>query len=199
MTQDSGPGRSGEPRAEAGVRIGGRLAKLPRGGKIGLAAGLCCVLAIVLVTTLGSGAGAAKPTAPPEAKSLALRPLGHSGPDLSLAQYRNRAVMINFFASWCTPCKAETPLLARFYRAHHGQVPIIGVDVNDSPAAALRFIHQAGVAYPIGVDPTGAAATSYGVVGIPQTFFLNPSHHVVKRVFGAVTMAALNAGLARMH
>ena len=199
MTQDGDPGTGDEPRAQAGERTAGRLARLPRGGKIGLAAGVCCLVAIVLVTVLGSGAGAAKPGPPPEAKSLSLRPLGHQGRDLSLSQYRNRALLINFFASWCTPCKAETPLLARFYRAHHGQVPIIGVDVNDSAGAALRFIHKAGVAYPVGADPSGAIATSYGVVGIPQTFFLNPSHHVVKRVFGAVTQADLNAGLARMR
>jgi cytochrome c biogenesis protein CcmG/thiol:disulfide interchange protein DsbE len=181
------------------VSIAGTLGRLPRGAKVGLAAGVCCLVAILLVSTLGSGAGAAKPAPPPAAKSLSLRPLGHQGPDLSLTQYRNRAVMINFFASWCAPCKAETPLLARFYRAHHGRVPIIGVDVNDSAGAALRFIHKAGVTYPVGADPAGAAATRYGVVGIPQTFFLNPSHHVVKRVFGAVTQASLTAGLAEMR
>lgn len=180
------------------MKIAQTLTGLSRGRKIGLAAGLCCLLAVVLVSTLGSGAGAARPAPPPEASGLSLRPLGHAGPDLSLTQYRNRAVLVNFFASWCTPCKAETPLLARFYRAHHGQIPIIGVDVNDSPSAALRFIRKAGVSYPVGADPTGAAATRYGVVGIPQTFFLNASHHVVKRVFGAVTQPALNAGLARM-
>lgn len=155
-------------------------------------------MAAALVASVGSASGSAH-TAPPAAKSLSLRPLGQAGHELSLNQYRGRAVVINFFASWCVPCKKETPLLARFFRAHHGQVPIIGVDVNDSSAAAMRFIRGAGVTYPVGSDPTGTAATRYGVVAIPQTFFLDPSHHVVRRVFGAVTLAELNAGLARMR
>jgi cytochrome c biogenesis protein CcmG/thiol:disulfide interchange protein DsbE len=154
--------------------------------------------AAALVASIGSADGPAH-TALPAAKGLTLRPLGRTGPELTLNQYRGRAVVINFFASWCVPCKAETPLLARFFRAHHGQVPIIGVDANDNTATATRFIRAAGVTYPVGSDPAGAAATRYGVVAIPQTFFLNASHRIVKRVFGAVTLAELNMGLARMR
>lgn len=174
------------------------LRGLSRGRKIAVAAGACALVAAVLVGSIGSADGSAH-TALPTAKNLTLHPLSQGGPELSLTQYRGRAVVINFFASWCVPCKAETPLLARFYRAHHGQVPIIGVDVNDNTATAVRFIHRAGVKYPVGSDPAGAAATRYGVVAIPQTFFLNPAHRIVKRVFGAVTLAELNAGLARMR
>lgn len=179
------------------ARIGG-LRGLTRGNKIAIAAGACALVAATLVASLGTADGSAH-TALPAAKGLTLHPLGRSGPELSLNQYRGRSVVINFFASWCVPCKAETPLLARFFRAHHGQVPIIGVDVNDNTAAAMRFIRAAGVGYTVGSDPAGAAATRYGVVAIPQTFFLNASHRIVKRVFGAVTPAGLNAGLARMR
>lgn len=171
---------------------------LTRGHKIIIAASASALVAIGLVAGIGSADGSTH-TAPPAAKALTLHPLSGTGPELSLNQYRGRAVVINFFASWCVPCKAETPLLARFFRAHHGHVPIIGVDVNDNTAAALRFTRKAGVTYPVGSDPAGAAATRYGVVAIPQTFFLNASHHVVKRVFGAVKPAELSAGLALMH
>jgi cytochrome c biogenesis protein CcmG, thiol:disulfide interchange protein DsbE len=174
------------------------LRGLSRGRKIAVAAGACALVTAVLLGSIGSADGSAH-TALPTARSLTLHPLSQGSPELSLTQYRGRAVVINFFASWCVPCKAETPLLARFYRAHHGQVPIIGVDVNDSTAAARRFIRAAGVEYPVGSDPAGAAATRYGVVAIPQTFFLNTGHRIVKRVFGAVTLAELNAGLARMR
>lgn len=174
------------------------LRGLTRTHKIIIAASACAIVALALVAGLGSADGSAH-TALPAAKALALRPLSGAGPQLSLNQYRGRPVLINFFASWCGPCKKETPLLARFYRAHHGQVPILGVDVNDNPAAAKRFVRTAGVGYPVGADPTGAAATRYGVVAIPQTFFLNASHHIVKRVFGAVTLTELDAGLARMR
>ena len=64
---------------------------------------------------------------------------------------------------------------------------MIGVDVNDAAAVALRFVRKAGVTYPVGVDRTAATATAWGVVAIPQTFFLDPGRHVARRVFGPVT------------
>jgi thiol-disulfide isomerase/thioredoxin len=182
----------------SGLAQAGPLRRLTRGHKIAALAGACLLVAAAMVASIGSADGAAH-TALPAARSLTLGPVGQTGHELSLNQYRGRAVLINFFASWCVPCKKETPLLSRFFRAHHGQVPIIGVDVNDNTAAAMRFIHAAGVTYPVGSDPAGSAATRYGVVAIPQTFFLNASHRIVKRVFGAVTLAELNVGLARMR
>jgi cytochrome c biogenesis protein CcmG, thiol:disulfide interchange protein DsbE len=177
-----------------------RLAGLSRGRAIGVGIGVLCLVAVALISVFGSASGSANTPAPPAlAKSLNLTALGHPGTAVSLNQYRGRAVVVNFFSSWCVPCKKETPLMARFYRAHHGQVPIVGVDVNDPTPAAERFTKSAGVAYPVGTDATGLTATRWGVVAIPQTFFLDPSHHIVKRVFGAVTQADLDAGLARMR
>src|SRR5207253_1792028 len=100
------------------------------------------------------------------------------------------------FASWCVPCKKETPLIARFYRSEHGRVAIIGVDSNDQASAALRFTRAAGVGYPVGFDPNAATAGAYGVIAIPQTFFLNARHRTARRVFGAVTSTQLTAGTA---
>lgn len=184
------------------MRIAGALRRLPTRRKVGLGVAAGCLMAIALVSVIGSADGASRSAAPgpaPAAKSFTLHALGSPRAQVSLSQYRGRALLVNFFASWCVPCKAETPLLARFYRSHHGQVAIVGIDVNDSRSAALAFVRKAGVAYPVGTDPDGSAATSYGVVAIPQTFFLNAGHHIVKRVFGAVTVAELDAGLARMR
>jgi thiol-disulfide isomerase/thioredoxin len=176
------------------------LAGLSRGRAIGVGIGVLCLVVVALISVFGSTSGSANTPAPPAlAQSLNLTALGHPGTPVSLGQYRGRAVVVNFFASFCVPCKKETPLLARFYRAHHGQVPVVGVDVNDSTSKAERFTKAAGVTYPIGADPTGLATTRWGVVAIPQTFFLDPSHHIVKRVFGAVTQADLDSGLARMR
>jgi cytochrome c biogenesis protein CcmG, thiol:disulfide interchange protein DsbE len=184
------------------VRIAGALRRLPARRKIGIGVAAVCLVVIALVSIIGSADGSTRSAAhapTPAARGFALHVLGRPGAEVSLSQYRGRALVVNFFASWCVPCKAETPLLARFYRAHHGQVTIVGIDVNDSQSAALAFVRKAGVAYPVGTDPDGATATSYGVVAIPQTFFLNAGHHIVKRVFGAVTLAELDAGLARMR
>lgn len=181
------------------MRIAGALRRLPAGRKIGIGVVAGCLVAIALVSVVGSAKGSPAAGPPPAARSFTLRVLGHPRSQVALSQYRGRALLVNFFASWCVPCKAETPLLARFYRAHGGRVAIVGIDVNDSQAAAVAFVRKAGVGYPVGTDPTGAAATSYGVVAIPQTFFLNPSHRIVKRVYGPLTVADLDAGLARMR
>ena len=104
--------------------------------------------------------------------------------------------IIRFFASWCTPCQQETPLLARFYRGEHGKVALVGLDENDVLHSAMSFTHANGVTYPVGWDPETIAASAYGVAALPQTFFLNASHHVVDRIFGAVTLSDLSTGIA---
>ena len=175
-----------------------RLRGMSRVVKISGAAAVLLVVAIVAVSLAGNGAGAA-PRTPPAARNFALRELGHPGRKVTLAAFAGRPVIVNFFASWCTPCKLETPTLARFYRESGERTAIIGVDSNDETGPALRFVHSAGVRYPVGVDPLPAATTvSYGVLALPQTFFLNARHRIVKRIFGAVTMKELSAGVALM-
>ncbi len=156
------------------------------------------LVAAVAATALDGASSHPRATAPVKAPGFALAALGRAGAEVSLTAYAGRPVIVNFFASWCPPCQKETPLLARFSQSTHGRVAIIGVDVNDGASAALTFMHRAGVSYPVGADPSVATATSYGVSALPQTFFVDPARHIVKRVFGAVTQADLTAGTAAM-
>jgi cytochrome c biogenesis protein CcmG, thiol:disulfide interchange protein DsbE len=177
----------------------GRRRGISRQSKIVLAGAAAALLAIVLITVATAGSKATPPRTPPAAKAFTLSLLGHPGQHVSLAAYAGRPLIINFFASWCTPCQHETPLLARFYRASGGRTLIIGIDANDEAGPAEKFVQSAGVSYPVGSDPFPAPVTvSYGVLGLPQTFFLNATHHIVKHVIGAVTLAELNAGVALM-
>ncbi|HTT54608.1 MAG TPA: TlpA disulfide reductase family protein [Streptosporangiaceae bacterium] len=155
-------------------------------------------VAVALLALGATSAGSAKPAVThPRAPGFSLAVLGHPGQHISLAQYAGRPLIINFFASWCSPCQRETPLMARFYRSRHGRVTILGVDVNDSTAAALGFVRKTVVRYPVVSDPAPMAMTlSYGVVALPQTFFLNAQHRIVKRVIEAVTLTELRAGAA---
>jgi cytochrome c biogenesis protein CcmG, thiol:disulfide interchange protein DsbE len=143
-----------------------------------------------------SSAAPAKAAADPAAPQFSFPVLGHSGQQVSLRDYAGRPLIVNFFASWCEPCQHETPLLASFYRAEHGRVAIVGLDENDVAAHALSFTHTEGVSYLVGWDPAFTAASAYGVSGLPQTFFLDASHHIVDRVFGALTLADINHGIA---
>ncbi len=142
--------------------------------------------------------GPARPAvvADPPAPAFSFPVLGHPGQQVSLADYAGQPLIVNFFASWCDPCKQETPLLARFYRAEHGKVALVGLDENDIMSHALSFTRAEGVTYPVGWDPQVAAASAYGVSALPQTFFLDARHRIVDRVFGAVTLADLSKGIA---
>jgi thiol-disulfide isomerase/thioredoxin len=144
----------------------------------------------------GTGAGAVIPAGEPAAASFNVPLLGQSTARTSLAAYAGKPLVVNFFASWCPPCKQETPLLARFYRGEHGSVALLGLDTNDQVANALTFTRANGVTYPVGRDPDIAVASAYDVNGLPQTFFLNARHRIVYRVFGAVTAAELSKGIA---
>jgi cytochrome c biogenesis protein CcmG/thiol:disulfide interchange protein DsbE len=177
----------------------GRIRALRR-SRLAVAASAVAAAAVALIVigaTVGSGAPA--PHNLGRAKNFTLGVLGHPGRQLSLQSMAGRPVIVNFFASWCTPCQKETPLIARFYRAGQGHVTIIGVDVNDSAAKAMAFVRKSGVTYPVAVDPMPMkAAIAYNLPGLPATFFLNARHLIVKRVYGPVTEAELANGARLM-
>jgi cytochrome c biogenesis protein CcmG/thiol:disulfide interchange protein DsbE len=174
------------------VREVGRSARRHKIGSALIALGIAGSLTATGLIGSNSG-GTAKPVA---ASTFSLPALGHSGQQVALSGYRGQPLIVNFFASWCEPCQKETPLLAAFYRTEKGKVALVGLDENDVVGNATTFTRAQGVSYPVGWDPAGTAATSYGVNALPQTFFLNARHQVVDRVFGAMTLADLNRGIA---
>jgi thiol-disulfide isomerase/thioredoxin len=125
--------------------------------------------------------------------------LGQAGQQVSLSQYQGKPLIINFWASWCPPCQQETPLLASWYKQEHGRVVLLGLDENDTTAAALKFARAKGVTYPIGFNQQANVALAYNVDELPQTFFLNAQHRIVDHVLGAVTEASLTKGLRLMN
>jgi cytochrome c biogenesis protein CcmG/thiol:disulfide interchange protein DsbE len=178
-----------------------------RSGALGRTTEILIVAAALLITggcsaATGVSPGALAASRPagdaPQARNFSLTELGRGG-RVSLTAYAGRPLILNFFASWCAPCQRETPLLARFYAGHHGRVAVLGIDANDTAAAALRFLRKSAVGYPVGADPFPAStATSYGVLALPQTFFLSARHRIVWQVVGPVTRADLTRGVALM-
>jgi cytochrome c biogenesis protein CcmG/thiol:disulfide interchange protein DsbE len=146
-----------------------------------------------------SGIGWIPVTGSPAAASFTLPVLGDSARQLSLAQYTGKPVVVNFFASWCSPCQQETPLLASWYKRQGGKMALLGLDENDSTASAEKFVAAKGVSYPVGFDPNTIAANGYGIEELPQTFFLNAQHHIVGHWAGAMTTAVLAKGLSLMN
>jgi cytochrome c biogenesis protein CcmG, thiol:disulfide interchange protein DsbE len=191
---------SEQPTPPRGVRLPGMgRGKRPSTPLI-IAVAAIVVLVAAVIAIDASTHRPAKPAALPPAPGFTLPSLSNPAQQVSLAAYRGHPVIVNFFASWCTPCRKETPLLAGYYRASKGKVTIIGVDADDSATAARQFVAANGVAYPVGFEATPAVANAYGVseIGIPETFFLDARHRIVKHVIGDVTMKDLNAGVALM-
>jgi cytochrome c biogenesis protein CcmG, thiol:disulfide interchange protein DsbE len=173
----------------------GRAGRLAARHKLAAAiAGLCVAAGVAGIAWAGQSSPA--PAADPAAGAFSLPVLGQAGHRISLSDYAGRPLIVNFFASWCTPCQQETPLLAKFYRAEHGRVALVGLDENDAAGSALSFTRAHEVTYLVGFDPEAIAASAYGVDALPQTFFLNASHHIVDRVFGALTPADISKGIA---
>ena len=189
------PGGANEPsrRADQAWRAPARLVVRHKLISAVVAIFVVAAVAVSLATT-GSGSPPA-----PVAPSFTLDSLTAPGQHITLSQYEGKPLIVNFWASWCPPCQQETPLLASWYTRQHGHVMLVGLDENDTASSAIKFAKAKGVSYPIGVDPGIAAANAYGVVALPQTFFLNAQHRIVDHVLGAVTQAELDKGLRLMQ
>lgn len=120
------------------------------------------------------------------------------GDHVSIDDHRGRWVVVNFFASWCTPCREEHPQLNAFDVAHRakGDAVLIAVTFDDDAEKARRFFDDHGGDWPVIDDPENSIAVAYGVAQVPETFVIAPNGTVVKRYAGAITRSALDALIA---
>jgi cytochrome c biogenesis protein CcmG, thiol:disulfide interchange protein DsbE len=93
----------------------------------------------------------------------------------SLADYRGRWVLVNFWASWCVPCRQEAPALEKFEREHGGPgFTVLGIDTRDLSGDGQRFVRQYGLTYPQLRDGDGQRAHDFGTTGVPENFLVDP-------------------------
>ncbi len=128
---------------------------------------------------------------------LTLPCLGPGG-TVDLAELRGPAV-VNVWASWCGPCRAELPVLAEVARATAGRVAFWGITVLDDSAAAADALNTFGVPYPSLVDATGSTRAGLRWVGPPLTLFVRADGSIAHRVPGAIPDAGTLRGLLREH
>ena len=198
---DAGHTGTGDSGEVAGV-VGRKRRRWRRGVKVAIAIVLAATaVALVVRPSLvdnASGSGGAPQLTTfggGPAPAFSLPDLTDPTRTLSLSQFRGRPVLVNFWASWCIPCRKEMPLLEAAYRRVHGRVAFLGVDTNDTRSAALSFLRQTGVTYPSAYDPHGTAATAYGLFGLPTTVFVAPDGKIFERHVGALSSDALTAGI----
>lgn len=132
----------------------------------------------------------------PAGLSSRLRPALADG-RLSLAEMRGTPVVLNLWASWCTPCRAEAPVLERAWRRDGRRgVAYLGLNIQDLRDDARAFSRRFGMTYPGVRDPGRDTANEYGATGIPETFFIDARGRVVGHVIGVVSDRQLRAGAA---
>lgn len=157
------------------------------------------VVSVVSAVSAGNGRGAS-----PVRSAL----IGQPAPELagetvtgghaSLAAYRGRWVIVNFFASWCVPCQKETPELVRFATAHRGSrdPAILGVVYLDDDGSVRSFIRDHHVTWPLLAYRSIDQAAAYGVAGIPVTFLISPDGRVATKALGGLRPGQLDTLLA---
>lgn len=123
-----------------------------------------------------------------------------TGDTIRLSELEGNIVVLNFFASWCVPCRIEHRPLTRTALRYASQgVRFFGVVYNDQPPAIRTYIRQlGGQSYPALLDPGQRVAIDYGLVGVPETFFIDRNGVVARKVFSAVSESLLVEQLDRM-
>jgi cytochrome c biogenesis protein CcmG/thiol:disulfide interchange protein DsbE len=158
-----------------------------QGVAIGLVALLFALLAWSLLTDEGGNLAAkANRGDRPQAPDFALERLDEEG-ELELSSLAGKAVVLNFWASWCQPCKQEAPFLEQVWQGNRDRgLVVVGLDAKDFRADARRFAERYGLTFPLVYDGPGDSTSSFGVTGFPETFVIDREGRVVAAFKGGV-------------
>lgn len=126
------------------------------------------------------------------------------GGSLDLAQYAGSVIILNVWASWCAPCRAEAPVLEKVWQEVKGEgVQFVGLDTRDSPAAAQAFVDRFGVTYPNIVDEAGLLQLQFRQTlppqAIPSTVVIDEQGRVAARLLGKVSEASLRTVISEVR
>jgi cytochrome c biogenesis protein CcmG/thiol:disulfide interchange protein DsbE len=152
---------------------------------------IAVVVGVIVFEVASSGSSGSEARQAPELPSRVLQP-----PKTSLATLRGKPALVNFWASWCEPCKEESPAIERLWRGLHGSAGVVGVDYSDGDAHARAFIRAHHLSYPMLSDPEGIYGPRFGISGLPTTFVLDSRGQIVETLRGPQTEADLRRALS---
>jgi cytochrome c biogenesis protein CcmG/thiol:disulfide interchange protein DsbE len=158
---------------------------------------ILAVLAVIGLLTFGLLSKGSSGIALGEAAPTSPLPRLEGAGGGSLADYRGRWVLVNFWASWCGPCREEAPALERFQQHHGGgRFTVLGIDSRDLSGDGRAFVRRFGLSYPQLRDGNGDAAHEYGTTGVPENFLVDPAGKVRLLVRGPVSEEYLDRYVA---
>jgi cytochrome c biogenesis protein CcmG, thiol:disulfide interchange protein DsbE len=117
---------------------------------------------------------------------------------LSLSNFKGKAIVLNFWASWCDPCKEEAPILENAWKQMQAQgktIVFLGIDFQDAHNDAISFLQSNGITYLTVLDADGSVASKYHIVSLPDTIFINQQGIVVSKVSQQITVQELSSNL----
>jgi cytochrome c biogenesis protein CcmG/thiol:disulfide interchange protein DsbE len=116
------------------------------------------------------------------------------GSPMKLSSHRGQVVVVNFFASWCNPCREEAPAIQQTWQAYEGStdVQFFGIAYKDAGSKAQAFLQEFNATYPSTAEPGNGTARQYGVTGVPETFVIDQQGNLVRHYLGAITQAKLS-------
>lgn len=121
--------------------------------------------------------------------------LDMSGNELKFSSFKGKPIVLNFWASWCPPCKAEMPDFESAYKKYGDDVVFVMVSVDDTFNEAADFIANSGYTFPTYYDVNGEGGYFYGISSIPRTFFINTDGYIAKYYSQAISSTLLEAGI----
>jgi cytochrome c biogenesis protein CcmG/thiol:disulfide interchange protein DsbE len=155
------------------------------------------VLAVVGLLTFGLLSKGSSRVGVGEVAPASPLPQLEGGGSGSLSDYRGRWVLVNFWASWCVPCREEAPALEKFQRRHGGPgFTVVGIDTRDLSGDARAFVKRFELSYPQLRDGDGASAHDFGTTGVPENYLIDPEGKVRLVVVGPVDPEYLDGEVA---
>ena len=118
---------------------------------------------------------------------------------VKLSDFRGKNVVLNFWASWCPPCREEMPEFQRIYNENQGKLVVVGVNLQESKENAESFVKKLGITFPILLDPNAQVKDMYNVFTQPVTYFIYSNGKIIDKKFGPLTTEEINEKISKMN
>ena len=169
------------------------------GNRFNLSSIVLLISVVVIVIIIGTALGRQLQTQPTSGPAPDFTMTTFDGEDVTLSDYRGQVVVVNFWASWCDPCRDEAPILQSLWERYRDRgVVLVGVAYLDLESAALDFIDEFGITYPNGPDVGSEISRDYNIEGVPETFIIDQTGDIAYFAIAPIREGQLDPTIDRL-